>query len=76
MRGVNKFPDDEEITDGSLDAGLVVLSAITPRGVELSLEDIAYVCGCNRQDIWHIERRAMRKLKAEFARRGLDTIFN
>ncbi len=71
MRGVKKFKN-EDLTDGGLDVGLTVLSAVTPHGVERTLEEIAFVCGCNKQDIWHIERRAKQKLKAEFERRGLS----
>ncbi len=73
MRGVKKFKDEEDLTDGGLDAGLTVLAAVMPRDVVLSLDEIAFVCGCSRQDIWGIERRAKQKLKAEFERLGLDT---
>lgn len=72
MRGVKKFSDEMDLADGGLDAGLLVLSAVTPPGVELSLQEIAEVCGCNKQDIYHIERRAIRKIKAEFERRGIN----
>lgn len=75
MRGVKKFEEETSLVDGGLDAGLIVLAAVAERGVELSLDEIAFVCGCNRQDIWHIERRAKRKLKAEFERRGIDGAF-
>lgn len=69
MRGFKKFKDELSLEDGGLDAGLTVLSAITPRGVERTLADIAYVCGCNPQDIYHIEKRALKKIKAEFEKR-------
>ena len=75
MRGIKKFSDEITLEDGGLDAGLMVLSAVTPRGVERSLEEIAFVCGCNRQDIWHIENRAKRKIKAELEKRGIDSSF-
>jgi hypothetical protein len=71
MRGVKKFTDDEQMTDGSLDAGLTLLLAATPPGVERTHAEIAFVCGCNHQDIWHIENRAKRKIKAELERRGV-----
>lgn len=49
--------------DGSIDAGLHVLSLVTPRGVELTHEEIAYVCGCSRGLIWSYEKRAMQKIR-------------
>lgn len=75
MRGIKKFSDETDLTDGGLDAGLLVLSHVAPPGVEFSLREIAEVCGCSWQDIWHIERRAMRKIKAEYERRGLSGEF-
>ena len=75
MRGTKKFGDECDYTDGGLDAGLLVLSVVTPPGVELGLREIADVCGCDQQDIWHIERRAMKKIKAEFERRGINADF-
>jgi len=71
MRGIKKFSDEISLEDGGLDAGLTILSAVTPRGVELTLEEIAFVCGCGKQDIWHIENRAKKKLRDEFQKRGL-----
>jgi len=60
--------------DGSVEAGLLLLSLVTPRGVCLTLEEIAYVCGCTRGNVWDIERRALRKLRsgvrAELLRRA------
>lgn len=72
MRGIKKFPDEIKLEDGGLDAGLMILSAVTPPGVERTLAEIAFVCGCNRQDIFHIERRAKQKMKAEFEKRGIS----
>lgn len=69
MRGVKKFDDNINLEDGGLDAGLLLLS-ISNLG-ELSLRDIAFVCGCNPQDIWHIENRAKKKLKTEFEKKGI-----
>lgn len=70
-RGYKKFSDETEMVDGGLDAGLTLLSLATPEGVERTHAEIAFVCGCNHQDIWHIERRAKAKIKAELERRGL-----
>lgn len=50
--------------DGSVEAGLLLLSLVTPRGVCLTQEEIAFVCGCTRGNIWDIEKRAMRKLRS------------
>lgn len=58
--------------DGGLDAGLMILAAVTPPGVELTLEEIAMVCGVNKQDIWHLENRAKKKIRAELEKRGID----
>lgn len=46
----------------SIDVGLAVISAITPLGYSWRLEDMAEVCGCTRQMISAIERKALRKL--------------
>jgi hypothetical protein len=75
MRGIKKFSDEISLEDGGLDAGLLVLSAVTPPGVEWTQEEIAFVCGCNRQDIHHIEHRARKKIKAEFEKRGISFDF-
>lgn len=50
--------------DGSVEAGLLLLSLVTPRGVCRTQEEIAFVCGCSRGNIWDIEKRAMRKLRS------------
>lgn len=49
--------------DGSIDAGLLLLTMILPRGVELSLPEIAYVCGCSPTIIKRLESSALRKLR-------------
>lgn len=61
-----------EIEDGGMDAGLMMFSLATPRGVTRSLGEIAEVCDCKKQTIWNIEKRALAKLKAEFERRRLQ----
>lgn len=57
--------------DGSFDAGLLVLSLVTPRGTERSQTEIAEVCGVTQQAIQYIESRAIRKIRAELIRRGV-----
>lgn len=49
--------------DGSIDAGLLILSRITPRGVHLTQEEIAFVCGCSRAYIYLLEKTAIDKLR-------------
>lgn len=52
----------EKMVDGGIDAGLFLLSLATPYGVTRTLEEIAEVCGCSRENIRHIEERALAKL--------------
>jgi hypothetical protein len=61
--------------DGSVEAGLYLLEIFTPHGVERTQAEIAFVCGCSLQNIQHYERAALRKIKAELQRRGIDKIF-
>ncbi len=49
--------------DGSIDAGLELLSRATPRGMIRTQEEIAYACGCSRGYIWAVEREALKKLR-------------
>lgn len=65
-----KYSDEISMEDGGVDAGLLILSAVADR--ELTLEEIAFVCGCSKQHIWHIEAKAKRKIKAEFEKRGIN----
>jgi transcriptional regulator len=62
-------PGEQKLQDGGIDAGLHLLSLVIPRGVELSQEEIAFVCGCTRSNISNIERRAMDKLRVMLRRR-------
>ncbi len=59
----DRFAPEELLHDGGIDAGLYLLSLVTPRGVELTQEEIAEVCGCSRALIYLIEKRAIKKLK-------------
>ncbi len=66
---------ENKLLDGSIDAGLFILEAITPRGVTLTQEEIAYVCGCSKGYIWLLEKQALQKLrKSPEARRLLGAI--
>jgi DNA-directed RNA polymerase sigma subunit (sigma70/sigma32) len=57
--------------DGSVDAGLLMLSLCTPRGQTRSLREIAFVCGVKMQNIHYIEKVAIRKIRQEFTKRGI-----
>jgi hypothetical protein len=57
-----------EYRDGSVDAGLLMLLALTPRGMTRTHEEIAFVCGCSKGYIWHVEKRARLKMRKEFER--------
>lgn len=59
------------LDDGGVDAGLSLLELAIPAGVELTQAEIAYVCGCSRAYIYYLERKAMKKLRRAFERRGL-----
>jgi transcriptional regulator len=52
--------------DGSIDAGLLLLAAVTPRGVTWTQEEIAFVCGCSRGYIWLLEKQARAKIRQKF----------
>lgn len=62
---------NDELQDGSIDAGLYILEKVTPRGVRLTQEEIAFVCGCSKGYIYLLEKQAREKLRREFERRGL-----
>lgn len=62
--------------DGSIDAGLMLLELVTEPGDERTLEEIAIACGVNRQKIHWIEKRALKKLRAGFAARGVLELSN
>lgn len=60
--------------DGGLDAGLIMLSALTDEGETRTLEEIAFVCGVKWQAIHAIEQRAIKKIRAEMERRKITRI--
>lgn len=63
-----------KLRDGSVDAGLFVLDAVTPPGKTRSVDEIAFVCGCSRALIWQIENRAKKKLLRKFQQRGFRKV--
>lgn len=63
------------VEDGSIDAGLFMLSMLPPPvGKRWSAYDIADACGVSHTTIFNIERRAIAKLKAAMAERGINNI--
>jgi hypothetical protein len=64
------LPSLDEAQDGSIEAGLLLLSMVTPRGVELTQTEIAHVCGCSRGLIYLIEKSAVHKLRRQEHRFG------
>jgi transcriptional regulator len=52
--------------DGTIDAGLLVLEMITPRGETWTQGDIAKICGCSRGYIWLLEKQARAKMRRRF----------
>ena len=54
-----------------IDIGLAALCKYAPRNYTLKLGDIADVCGCSRQRIEYIQRRALAKLKANHKMRQI-----
>jgi hypothetical protein len=48
---VSNAHQESEVRDGSIDAGLLLLEAITPYGVTRTQEEIAAACGCSRSYI-------------------------
>jgi hypothetical protein len=48
-------------------AGMVKLS-----DVEMSRQDIADVLGMSRQNVAHIEEKALKKIRQELFKRGID----
>jgi len=63
------MPGNEALPpDGSIDAGLIVLETVTPRGASWTQEEIAIACGCSRGYIWLLEKTAMQKIRKRFQR--------
>lgn len=60
--------------DGSIDAGLILLE-IHFKDTPLTQADIAEVCGTTVQNIQGYEYRALRKIREELNRRGIEERF-
>lgn len=51
----------------SIELGLAVLSVINTEGYAFTETELSDVLGCARMTLRHIEKRALRKLKAQLA---------
>lgn len=73
---IRKIQDLNHIEDGSVMAGLLMLEVVYPNGVELTLDEIAFVCGCSHERIRQIQKNAMEKIKIRlkkiFEERGIN----
>jgi redox-regulated HSP33 family molecular chaperone len=57
--------DMNEMEDGGVDAGLLLLSLYADEtGRTFSIDEIAYVCGCSHGLIWYVERDALKKFRS------------
>ena len=64
------------MSDGDIDAGLLLLSTMpAPGNRPWTHDEIAYVCGCSRSYIWLLEKSGIKKLRREITRRGLRKEF-
>jgi hypothetical protein len=60
------------LIDGSIDAGLYLLTQVTPKGHCWTQAEIAFVCGCHPGRIGQIERAAIQKLRKRVRELGYD----
>jgi hypothetical protein len=61
-----------EIKDGSVDAGLLLMSMVPkPDGGQWSSYEVAEVCGVSSTYIRMLEKTAIQKLRTAFTERGL-----
>lgn len=56
-----------------IDLGLAIAGATLPPGQILDTSEIASYCGCTRQAIHVIEKRAITKIRAALADRGITS---
>lgn len=52
------------VAGNEIDLALAVLSAVALSGQTLTQSEIADVCGCDRQTIFRIEKRALKNLRS------------
>jgi hypothetical protein len=56
----------------SIDLGLEILLAIRPPGEVVTVEAMADACDCSPQRIMQLQARALRNLRRELKRQGID----
>lgn len=68
MTELQKFSKrmNKSIRDDRIDKGLDYLCSIQKPGETFTLEEIAEVCGCSRQNIHNIQASGMRKIRKQF----------
>jgi hypothetical protein len=69
----NEADNFQQIEDGSIDAGLLLLSR-HPMADSFTFEQIAYVCGCSKANIQRYESNGLKKLKAAFEKIGAENL--
>jgi DNA-directed RNA polymerase sigma subunit (sigma70/sigma32) len=55
-----------------IDSILTELCANTPEGKTYTISELADACQCTRNNIWQIERRALRKARAILASKNIN----
>jgi len=58
---------NSKLRDGSIDAGLYLLSMMAEPGQQFTHTDISIACGCHRGYISLIEKAALRKLRRKLS---------
>jgi hypothetical protein len=59
---------ESEPRDGTMEAGLYVLAQVARPNQVFTHREIAKACGCSWQNIWLIEKRALRKVRERLRR--------
>ena len=57
----------------SIDLGLAVAGATLPPGQTRDTAELARYCGCTKQNIHTIEKRAIRKIRTALAQQGITS---
>jgi len=67
--------DKQELPpDGSIDAGLLMINLLFPDGCPYSYEEIGFICGCSRSNIWQYEQNGLKKIKRVFEKIGRENL--
>lgn len=63
--------DINEMEDGGIDAGLLMLELMSPPGRAYTVRELAEICGTSRGTISWLEKSAKEKIEKALAKRGL-----